>query len=378
MKTFFTVLGASIAFFLTVAMVGLTDWDRPPLAVHQNGFRGTAMAQVHTRDAVEDIRDANRAPAPADPAEPGEELAGTTYENVQVLKNVSVNEFNRLMASMTEWVSPEQGCTYCHNTENMADDSPYQKKVARRMLQMTQHINSSWKENHVGGAGVTCYTCHRGQPVPANIWFTQPGPNRPGGFIARNNGQNLAAPSVGLASLPYDTLTEYLADKTIDNNAIRVNATTALPTSKGKPIQDAEKTYGLMIHMSEGLGVNCTFCHNTRAISNWSQSTPQRTTAWHGIRMVRDINGNYLEPLLSTFPPNRLGALGDVPKVNCTTCHNGVSKPLNGAHVVEAYPELARSTETASAADPQAPVTAPPVTTSPAPDQPAMPAPAPQ
>lgn len=352
MKTFFVVLGASIAFFLTVAMYGTAGWDRPPLTTQQSGYRGTAMAQVHTRDGVAETRETNVAPAPADPAEPGDDLAGTTYENVKVLQNVSVNEFNRLMVSMTEWVSPEQGCTYCHNTENMADDSLYQKRVARRMLQMTQHINESWKQNHVGGAGVTCYTCHRGQPVPANIWFTDPGPTRPGGFIARNNGQNLAKASVGLASLPYDTLTEYLADKDIDNNAIRVNATTALPTTKGKPIQDAEKTYGLMIHMSEGLGVNCTFCHNTRAISNWSQSTPQRTTAWHGIRMVRDLNGNYLEPLLSTFPPNRLGALGDVPKVNCTTCHNGQNKPLNGAHVVEAYPELAKSTETASAAPP--------------------------
>ncbi|KQO58210.1 MULTISPECIES: photosynthetic reaction center cytochrome PufC [unclassified Methylobacterium] len=352
MKTFFTVLAGSIAFFLTIAMVGLTDWDRPPLAVQQSGFRGTAMDQIHTRAGAAETKAANVAPAPADPAEPGEELAGATYENVQVLKNVSVNEFNRLMVSMTEWVSPEQGCTYCHNTENMADDSLYQKKVARRMLQMTQHINESWKDNHVGGTGVTCFTCHRGQPVPAHVWFTDPGPNRPGGFIARNNGQNLAKASVGLASLPYDTLTEYLADKTIDNNAIRVNATTALPTTKGKPIQDAEKTYGLMIHMSEGLGVNCTFCHNTRAISNWSQSTPQRTTAWHGIRMVRDINGNYLEPLTSTFPTARLGMLGDVPKVNCTTCHNGQSKPLNGAQVIGPYPELAKSTETASAADP--------------------------
>jgi photosynthetic reaction center cytochrome c subunit len=359
MKTFFTVLGASIAFFLTVAMFGTSGWDRPPLVTKQNGFRGTAMAQIHTRDGVAEAREVNAAPAPAEAAEPGEDLAGTTYENVQVLKNVSVNEFNRLMVSMTEWVSPAQGCTYCHNTENMADDSLYQKKVARRMLQMTQHLNSDWKANHTGGAGVTCYTCHRGQPVPANIWFTDPGPNRPGGFIARNNGQNMAAPSVGLASLPYDTLTEYLADKNIDNNAIRVNSTTALPTTKGKPIQDAEKTYGLMIHMSEGLGVNCTFCHNTRAISNWSQSTPQRTTAWHGIRMVRDINGNYLEPLASTFPPNRLGVLGDVPKVNCTTCHNGQSKPLNGAHVVEAYPELTASTETVSATQPATPAPEP-------------------
>lgn len=357
MKTFFVVLGASIAFFLTVAMVGLTDWDRPPLTTTQNGFRGTAMAQIHTRDGVAEKKDANVAPAPADPAEPGEELAGTTYENVQVLKNVSVNEFNRLMVSMTEWVSPEQGCTYCHNTQNMADDSLYQKKVARRMLQMTQHLNSDWKANHTGGAGVTCYTCHRGQPVPANIWFTNPGPNHTSGFVSRNNGQNMAAPSVGLASLPYDTLTEYLADKTIDNNAIRVNATTALPTTKGKPIQDAEKTYGLMIHMSEGLGVNCTFCHNTRAISNWQQSTPQRTTAWHGIRMVRDINGTFMEPLTSTFPKNRLGVLGDVPKVNCTTCHNGQSKPLNGAHVVDAYPELTKTTvaEVTKAPAPDAP-----------------------
>ena len=30
-----------------------------------------------------------------------------------------------------------------------------------------------------------------------------------------------------------------------------------------------------------------------------------------------------------------------MPKVNCTTCHNGVNKPLNGANVIDAYPELA-------------------------------------
>lgn len=367
MKTISVIAGVVAAALLTVAMLVTSGWVRPPLETRQNGYRGTAMAQVHTRKGVAETREANVAPAAADPAEPGDELAGKTYENVQVLKDVTVNEFNRLMVSMTEWVSPQQGCTYCHNTENMADDSLYQKKVARRMLQMTQHINSTWKEKHVGGTGVTCFTCHRGQPVPANVWFTDPGPTRPGGFIARNNGQNLAAPSVGLSSLPYDTLTAYLADKDVDNNAIRVNATTALPTTKGKPIQDAEKTYGLMIHMSEALGVNCTYCHNTRAISNWSQSTPQRTTAWHGIRMVRDLNGNYLEPLLSTFPPNRLGALGDVPKVNCTTCHNGESKPLNGAHLVEAYPELTKPTETASAAPPAAPTEAPASPPAPAP-----------
>jgi photosynthetic reaction center cytochrome c subunit len=38
------------------------------------------------------------------------------------------------------------------------------------MLQMTQYINSEWK-THVADTGVTCYTCHRGQPVPSALWF---------------------------------------------------------------------------------------------------------------------------------------------------------------------------------------------------------------
>ncbi|MDR7040419.1 photosynthetic reaction center cytochrome c subunit [Methylobacterium sp. BE186] len=376
MKTLLTVAGAVVALFLTIAMFGTAGWDRPPLVTSQNGYRGTAMAQVETKADALEVKAENKAPEAAAPAEPGDDLAGKTYENVKVLQNLTTNEFNRLMVSMTEWVSPEQGCTYCHNTENMADDSLYQKRVARRMLQMTQHINATWKEKHVHEAGVTCYTCHRGQPVPANIWFTDPGPQARSGFIPRNNGQNLAKESVGLSSLPYDTLTEFLGKKDIDNNVIRVNATTALPEGRGKPIQDAEKTYGLMMHMSQGLGVNCTYCHNTRAISNWGESTPQRVSAWHGIRMVRDLNGDYLEPLQSTFPRNRLGALGDVPKINCTTCHNGVNKPLNGAHVVEAYPSLTKSTEIA-AGTPPAPSggTAVPAPAAPVPAAPPAPAP---
>ena len=54
------------------------------------------------------------------------------------------------------------------------------------MLQMMQHINATWK-THVAETGVTCYTCHRGKPVPANIWFNNPGPHvRPG--MARQRG----------------------------------------------------------------------------------------------------------------------------------------------------------------------------------------------
>ena len=117
--------------------------------------------------------------------------------------------------------------------------------------------------------------------------------------------------------------------------------TAALPMNgMGASIQTTEHSYALMIHMSEALGVNCTFCHNTRAFSQWPESTPQRVTAWHGIHMTRDLNLNYLDPLKASFPPNRLGPHGDAPKLNCGTCHIGVNKPLYGVSMAKDYPEL--------------------------------------
>jgi photosynthetic reaction center cytochrome c subunit len=69
-------------------------------------------------------------------------------------------------------------------------------------------------------------------------------------------------------------------------------------------------------------------------------STPQRATAWYGIRMVRDLNNNYIMPIASEFPPIRLGPMGDAPKIYCATCHQGTNKPLYGAPQLPNYPEL--------------------------------------
>ena len=63
-------------------------------------------------------------------------------------------------------------------------------------------------------------------------------------------------------------------------------------------------------------------------------------TAWYGIRMARDLNLAYMEPLTDTFPAHRKGETGDVAKVNCATCHQGAYKPLNGAKMAKDFPEL--------------------------------------
>jgi photosynthetic reaction center cytochrome c subunit len=52
------------------------------------------------------------------------------------------------------------------------------------------------------------------------------------------------------------------------------------------------------------------------------------------------LNNNYLVPLTGKFPSHRLGVLGDVAKVNCATCHQGVFKPLYGESMAKDYPEL--------------------------------------
>ena len=45
-------------------------------------------------------------------------------------------------------------------------------------------------------------------------------------------------------------------------------------------------------------------------------------------------------PLTSVFPDTRLGPTGDVAKVNCQTCHQGVNKPYGGVSMAKDYPEL--------------------------------------
>ena len=343
----------------TAAML-MAGCERPPIAVSQTGFRGTAMEQVYNPRTLQTQAALNTAPAIAAPipVQPGAPTAGAVYQNVKVLGDLSVGEFARTMAAITEWVAPQQGCNYCHVAGNFADDSVYTKVVARKMLQMTHRINSGWKQ-HVAETGVTCYTCHRGNNIPKEIWFATPAQKSAGGAMGNDAGQNRPARTVGLSSLPYDPFTPYF----LEDKPIRVNGKEALAMSGAaanrSSTKQAEHTYGLMIHWSTALGVNCTYCHNTQAFAEWgANATPQRATAWYGIRMAREINNEYMVPLTGVFPASRLGPTGDVAKGNCATCHQGAYKPLYGAAMAQHYPGMQASVKPPDATTPPtAPVT---------------------
>ncbi len=298
---------------LGVAVLALNACDIGGKESRQLGYRGTAMALVVDKSELAQNFNAVHIP-PALPPSPPPSPGPLPWKNVQVLNDVSVAELNRTMIAMSTWVAGANNCAYCHNlrdlsADTLADGKPiYTKLVARRMIQMTRHINGQYQP-HVANTGVTCYTCHRGKPLPGGLWF-------------------------------YGKQTDYLRHY-LDRDGARVVSQTVAPSNSNRSsVKQTEWTYALMISQAKALGVGCVYCHNSRQFSSWEQAPPQRVTAYHGILMMRDLNTHYLSPLQTVFPQVRLGPMGDAPKAQCSTCHAGVYKPLYAAKMVKDYPAL--------------------------------------
>lgn len=281
----------------------------------QTGFRGTGMVNFQDKSVLDARFDSVAALIPAAlPASPAPTPGPLPWKNVQVLTDVSVPELTRTMIAMSTWVAGTGNCAYCHNLGDLSADTSAQgdtlwtKVVARRMLQMVRDINANY-EGHVANTGVTCYTCHLGKPIPNGIWTY--------------------------------TNVNQLERYYLDRNAVRVQSH-AIPASNDNrsSAKQTEWTYALMIQMSNALGVSCNHCHNSRAFWSWEEAPPQRAKALLGAQMIRHVNTEYMGPLAPMFPAVRKGAMGDAPKAQCRTCHNGTYKPLYGYPMAKDYPAL--------------------------------------
>jgi photosynthetic reaction center cytochrome c subunit len=320
----------------------LVSWGQPYATDSlQTGPRGTGMSvpefetDLATPDpAIAGFLETTSAPIPP---QGGEETAGEARENVPPgLENLTVDNYDRLLTAMRAWTGIP---------DLFADPASYQTAVGHTMISMTQNINENW-DAHVNAnkqVGVTCYTCHRGQPVPDNIWFrATPTVETMEGWSAV---QNRVTPLSQYTSLPSDALEEYL----VNYGVIAVHdleSRVENDIANDPLIQQTERTYSLMNYVSNSLGVNCLFCHNSRAFYPSSgQITPQWSTANLGIQMVLELNNEYLIPIEGLLPPERLGPVhGDAPKVACKTCHQGYQQPLQGTNVIGDWPELATTT----------------------------------
>ena len=327
------------AVFVVIALVMLGQPFKTQSL--QTGPRGTGM--LVTKFSVEATRpDPTLAGFQATTSAPvvpsgGEELAGDARDNVPPgLETLTVENYDRLLTAMRSWTG----------IPNLFDDlDSYQTNVGYVMIGMTRNLNENW-DGHVnanGEVGVTCYTCHRGQPVPSNVWYDTVPLKATEGWSSI---QNRAAPLSSWTSLPTDALRAYLVDYGRIGVHDLESRAEGVPGQDGYPaIQNAERTYSLMNYFSNSLNVNCTFCHNTRAFYDGAQVTPQWGTASLGIAMVQELNNDYLISLDGLLPPERLGPMGDTPKAACATCHKGYQRPLQGTNVIADWPELATSEE---------------------------------
>lgn len=328
---------AGSAIFVAAMIVA---WGQPfATASQQTGPRGTGM---HVQEFVSDLAvypdvDGYVTSEPVVPTADSQ-LAIDVLEGVPpALANVTVENYERLRDAMRSW-------TGIPDLLEPGNDS-YQTSLAYSMIEMTQNINQNWAGHVQANAevGVTCYTCHRGQPVPNNIWY------RVGNVNANVAGwpaiQNRVTMTSNFTSLPSTYLEHFLLqDENGQYGVAQVHdLESRVQQQPGDPlIQQAEMTYAWMNYFSNSLGVNCTFCHNTRAFYDPSQVTPQWATASLGILMVQETLEQYILPLETVLPPERLGPVfADVPKLACRTCHQGEQQPLNGLNVIRNWPELA-------------------------------------
>ncbi len=104
-----------------------------------------------------------------------EEPAGE-FKNLQVLpKNITHDSLDKIMDGFN--ASLKVDCAFCHVKDKNStalimekDDKP-EKEITRNMMRMTMDINKKYFQFNEEAAAknieaVTCYTCHKGQPIP--------------------------------------------------------------------------------------------------------------------------------------------------------------------------------------------------------------------
>jgi len=113
----------------------------------------------------------------ARPVPPSSEV----YKNLKVLGDTPSDSFNQGMHLVSGALGVD--CEYCHLEKDRVSDEVKNKDVARDMMVMTAEIN---RRMFKGEEVVTCYTCHRGKPIPVGPpilpvgeYFKEPPPPPP-------------------------------------------------------------------------------------------------------------------------------------------------------------------------------------------------------
>jgi outer membrane lipoprotein-sorting protein len=120
---------------------------------------------MHSKVAVFGMMSLTAVFSAAQPARRTEaKTAEQVYENIKVLRGTPADSFNQTMHLMSGQLGVD--CEHCHLQKDRVSDELEPKRTARLMIKMTADIN---RKSFEGKPVVTCYTCHRGAPIPPNV-----------------------------------------------------------------------------------------------------------------------------------------------------------------------------------------------------------------
>lgn len=209
--------------------------------------------------------------------------------NVQVLTGMSSAQ---IWLYMQQYVSGGLGvgCQYCHNLNNFASDEYPQKLAARNMLYLVSDVNSqfivdlpNWKGNYV-----QCATCHNNQPnnlESVSEQFIKSVPDIP--VIVDpldQNGAPITDPAlkpepiqdaVGLQDAVLFYIYNYQIWRPFDPaDPESGRGSLALTVEGGRTQEQVTINQNVMNSMAWSLGVGCTYCHNSRNFTAYSDAPP--------------------------------------------------------------------------------------------------------
>ena len=97
------------------------------------------------------------------------QMADEMYLNVQVLKGMSVDQFNDTMGMFSSALLLD--CVGCHSPQITFDTKAFATATPRiqRARQMVVMMNTINKQYFGGQQRVTCFTCHAGDPAPEQV-----------------------------------------------------------------------------------------------------------------------------------------------------------------------------------------------------------------
>jgi photosynthetic reaction center cytochrome c subunit len=171
------ILSLGLALIFSVANHNLTNANSPSnsrtvKAQSQAAADGSIDEQAVWASMIHQVKQpqtqAQQASAPGQAAasQAPEPAAEQKYKNIQILKGLPASQLPALMHLFNASLGVR--CDHCHvrNANNEMEwdkDDKQDKKVARKMIQMTLDIN---KTSFAGKTEVTCYTCHQGHHHP--------------------------------------------------------------------------------------------------------------------------------------------------------------------------------------------------------------------